>query len=135
MTRKWNPQQITRALRVNYPDNISWHLSLESVSVAIYRPSSILFRKPIESPLSTGRHHRRAHTFATKARRRFAQPMLSIHEREFAPSERTPPGHWEGDMIVGSHDRSVIETLVERKTRYVKHDTHNCFTYLLSRDS
>ncbi len=129
LTCKWSPQQITRALRVRYPDNPSMRLCHESIYVAIYRPSSGLFRKPVGSPLRTGRDHRRAHTRATKARRRFAQPMLSIHEREFAPSDRSVPGHWEGDLIVGSHNRSVIGTLVERQTRYVK------LLHLPSRDS
>ncbi len=92
---RWSPQQITRALRASYPDNLSMRLSHESIYVAIYRPSSGLLRKPAGSPLRTRRDHRRAHTRATKARRRFAQPMLSIHEREFAPSDRTVPRHWE----------------------------------------
>jgi len=55
--------------------------------------------------------------------------MLSIHEREFAPSDRSVPGYWEGGLIVGSHNRSVIGTLVERQTRYVK------LLHLPSRDS
>jgi len=46
--------------------------------------------------------------------------MLSIHERGFDPQDRSQPGHWEGDLIVGPSHRSAIGTLVERKTRYVK---------------
>jgi len=46
--------------------------------------------------------------------------MLSVHERGFEPTDRSEPGHWEGDLIVGPHNRSAIGTLVERQTRYVK---------------
>jgi len=53
-------------------------------------------------------------------RKRFAQPMLSIHERDFDPTDRSTPGNWEGDLIIGKGQRSAIGTLVERKSRYVK---------------
>jgi IS30 family transposase len=46
--------------------------------------------------------------------------MLSVHERGFEPTDRSEAGHWEGDLIVGPHNRSAIGTLVERQTRYVK---------------
>jgi len=46
--------------------------------------------------------------------------MLSVHDRGFEPSDRSVAGHWEGDIIVGPHNRSAIDTLVERQTRYVK---------------
>ena len=77
-------------------------------------------RKPAISPLRTGRDHRRGHTRQIRAGRRFAQPMLSVHDRGFDPSDRSEAGHWEGDLIVGPHHRSAIGTLVERQTRYVK---------------
>jgi len=117
---RWSPQQISRALRVDHPNEPSMRLSHESIYLAIYRPGGGLLRKPTASPLRTGRDHRRAHTRAVRSRRRFAQPMLSIHERGFDPQDRSQPGHWEGDLIVGPSNRSAIGTLVERKTRYVK---------------
>jgi IS30 family transposase len=46
--------------------------------------------------------------------------MLSVHNRGFDPTDRSEAGHWEGDLIVGPHNRSAIGTLVERQTRYVK---------------
>jgi IS30 family transposase len=57
----------------------------------------------------------------TRRRRRFGEPMLSVHQRPFSPDDRSQPGHWEGDdVIVGPQHRSAIGTLVERHTRYVK---------------
>jgi len=120
LKEKWSPQQISRALRAAHPDDAAMRVATESIYLAIYRPRSGLSRKPDPSPLRTGRDHRRAHTRIVRARRRFAQPMLSVHDRGFDPTDRTVAGHWEGDLIVGPHNRSAIGTLVERQTRYVK---------------
>lgn len=97
----------------------------ESIYQAVYQPHSPLIRAPKvvslrRGPLRTGRDHRRAHQRPTGRRPRFAQPMLSIHQRPFDPSDRSQVGHWEGDLIVGKNHGSAIGTLVERQTRYIR---------------
>ena len=120
LRERWSPQQISRALRLAHPDDPARRVVAETIYQAIYLPGSGIVRKLAPSPLRTGRDHRRGQTRQVRARRRFAQPMLSVHERGFEPTDRSQAGHWEGDLIVGPHNRSAIGTLVERQTRYVK---------------
>jgi IS30 family transposase len=46
--------------------------------------------------------------------------MLQIHQRPFAPEERSEAGHWEGDLIVGKNQQTGIGTVVERNTRVIR---------------
>ncbi|WP_137843749.1 IS30 family transposase [Microbacterium sp. 2FI] len=117
---RWSPQQIARALRLAHPTDPRARVATETIYQEIYRPGSGLIRKPEPSPLRTGRDHRRGQSRQVRTRRRFAQPMLSVHDRGFDPTDRSVAGHWEGDLIVGPHNRSAIGTLVERQTRFVK---------------
>ena len=120
LSKKWSPQQISRSLRAVHPGDSGMYVAPESIYMAIYRRIPGVVVKPEPPPLRTGRDHRRAHSRVSRAGRRFAQPMVTIHERGFDPEDRSDPGHWEGDLIVGPHNRSAIGTLVERSTRYLR---------------
>jgi len=134
LAQRWSPQQIARHLRRRYADDQSMWLCHESIYQAVYQSQSRLIRppkvtSPHRGPLRTGRAHRRAHQRPGRHRPRFAQPILSIHQRPFDPADRSQPGHWEGDLIVGKNQGSAIGTLVERQTRLIR------LMYLPARDA
>lgn len=125
LVQRWSPQQISRHLRRRFPEQPGMRLCHESIYQAVYQPGSVLLRPSRlaphrRSPLRTGRDHRRAHQRVERRRPRFEQPMLTIHQRPFQPEDRSEPGHWEGDLIIGKDQRSAIGTLVERTTRVVR---------------
>jgi len=118
---------------LKFPQRPGMWLSHESIYQAIYQPGSGLLRPSRlaphrRSPLRTGRDHRRAQQHTEWRRARFEHPMLTIHQRPFPPEDRSQPGHWEGDLIIGKDQRSAIGTLVERRTRMVR------LLHLLQRD-
>jgi transposase, IS30 family len=100
LAQRWSPGQISRQLRIRFPDEPAMWLCHESIYQAVYRPGSALMRpSPLaphrRSPLRSGRDHRRAHQHPERRRPRFEQPMLTIRQRPFDPRDRSQAGHWE----------------------------------------
>lgn len=54
--------------------------------------------------------------------------MTLIDDRPIEINERTVPGHWEGDLIIGKDHKSALSVIVERQTRYVLIDRLESYT-------
>ena len=116
---KWSPQQISRALRIEFPDRPEMRVAHETIYQALYVQGRGELRRQIAAALRTGRTVRKPRRRPDARTPRFTSPMLMISDRPAEIEDRAIPGHWEGDLIIGKDTRSQIGTLVERTTRYV----------------
>ena len=116
LAKKWSPAQISRWLRRRHPSRPQWHVCHETIYEGIYR--SVIVVSSAQN-LRTGRTYRRRRGRGRSKDGSLKQStrMRSIHDRPEHVESRRQAGHWEGDLIVGSWQRSAIATLVERKTR------------------
>ncbi|WP_285585183.1 IS30 family transposase, partial [Actinoallomurus iriomotensis] len=97
----------------------SMRVSVETIYQAIYVQARGGLKREVLAALRTGRTRRKPHNTPDERTRRFVEEMVMIAERPPQIEDRAVPGHWEGDLIVGTHSESAIVTLVERSTRYV----------------
>jgi len=119
LTIKWSPEQISRSLVEQFPGSQEMRVSPETIYQTLYLQARGGLKKEIQTALRTGRARRKPHNTGLKRQPRFADPMVMISERPAEAADRAVPGHWEGDLIVGAHNKSAIATLVERSTRFV----------------
>jgi transposase, IS30 family len=112
----WSPEQIAQRLKIEYPHDKSMHISHESIYTYLYVLPRGSLKKELLSYLRQERTMRKQRKH-THEKRGSIPNMISIEERPKDVAERTVPGHWEGDLVVGKDNRSAIGTLVERTTR------------------
>jgi len=117
---RWSPQQIADRLKVEYPTDMDIQISHESIYTYVYCLARGSLKKELVSYLRQKRVHRgpKSRTHAARKATRIAD-LISIHERPREVEDRIIPGHWEGDLIVGSRNATALGTLVERTTRTV----------------
>jgi IS30 family transposase len=113
---EWSPEEIAERLKLEYPNDMSMRVSHETIYQYLY----CLPRGELKKELMKGlRHERKGRRprINTYARRQRIQDIVSISERPKETENRTVPGHWEGDLILGKGRKSALGTLVERTTR------------------
>ena len=118
LERRWSPEQVSQALRQEFPGDRERHLVHETIYQAVYRPELGGLHRDLPGVLRTGRRRRKLHRRADARRTGSLTGMTMIDQRPAEAAARTRPGHWEGDLITGAANRSAIGTLVDRASRF-----------------
>ena len=117
MDQGWSPKLIARVLREESPHMIMGRVSHETIYQALYVQTRGSLRKDLYQQLSTKRPRRKAHGTAKRANSPYKE-AFKISQRPAEVADRAVPGHWEGDLIMGSPGSPAVGTLVERTTRF-----------------
>lgn len=113
----WSPQQISRRLQIDFPQEASMRISHEAIYQALYVQGRGALRRELSACLRTGRVLRVPRARTQQRGKSFITSEVMISQRPSEAADRAVPGHWEGDMIIGLNS-SAIGTLVERTTRF-----------------
>ena len=113
----WSPEQISRRIRMDFPDDERMRISHEAIYRALYVQGRGALRRELTASLRTGRALRKPRRRAEQRRERIKDKVM-IADRPAEVADRAVPGHWEGDLIIGADSGSAIGTLVERTTRF-----------------
>lgn len=119
LTQEWSPREIQERLKKEYPLDMTMRISHEAIYRYIYVLPRGELRKTLIKALRQEHKYRRKKEHANiQGNRGKIADMLSIEERPKEVADRSVPGHWEGDILVGLHRKTALGTLVERTTRY-----------------
>ena len=118
LRRFWSPEQIAGWLKQEHPEDESHQVSHETIYRSLYIQARGALKKELQQHLRTRRAMRRSrHKHPGDTGQGQITNTVSISERPASVEDRAVPGHWEGDLIIGTNN-SQIATLVERHTRY-----------------
>ena len=119
LERHESPEQIAGRLKIDFPDEPEMWVSAETIYQSLYVQARGGLKRELTAYLRTGRSMRKPRR--TPGHRRTRIPnMVLISERPPEVEDRAVPGHWEGDLIMGSKaSDSSVGTLVERMTGFV----------------
>ena len=114
----WSPEQIANRLKLEYPKDKSMRATKETIYAYIYAlPRGNLKKELIHS--LRRKHAYRRERDGRLTRKEMGLDKANIDTRPKHIEQRQIPGHWEGDLIMGTRLKSALGTLVERKTRFV----------------
>jgi transposase, IS30 family len=113
LRRNWSPEQVAERLRRDHPNDPRWWVSPEAIYKTLYVQGRGELNKELTRHLRRGRTKRKSQTDNVGK----LIDMTLIAERPPQADDRRVPGHWEGDLLLGSAGRSQVGMLSERTTR------------------
>jgi len=114
---RWSPQQIAGWLaRVSLGDR-EFRVSHETIYLALFVQPRATLSKQLTRHLRSRRKVRSPRTPHVVNGQGQLRNAVHISERPAEAEDRTVPGHWEGDLVLGKGN-SAIATLVERCSRF-----------------
>jgi len=113
-----SPEQIAGRLKHDHPDNPGMQVSHETIYKELYIQTRGGLKKELTACLRRGRATRRPQR-SHRVRQSLIPDMVMIADRPAEVDDRIIPGHWEGDLIMGSENKSAIGVLVERVSNLV----------------
>jgi IS30 family transposase len=117
LSLRWSPQQISAFLKVEYAQNAEMQISHETIYLSLFVQSRGALRKELARHLRTRRLFRQPKGKRLSSGQGQIVDKIMISERPAEAADRAVPGHWEGDLLLGTKNNG-IGTLVERSTRY-----------------
>ena len=112
----WSPEQIAHRLVVDFPDDEAMRISHEAIYQSLYIEGRGALARELVMCLRTGRALRQPRARSRNKAQGHVTADVVLAERPAEAQDRAVPGHWEGDLIIGT-GRSAIGTLVERSSR------------------
>lgn len=117
MDQGWSPKLIASVLATHRPPGSMGRVSHETIYQALYVQTRGTLRANLHQQLSLKRSARRARGGAQREGSPYRE-AFKISQRPADVEDRAVPGHWEGDLILGTANGSAVGTLVERSTRF-----------------
>lgn len=114
LRKRWSPKKISTWLKRKKDMSVSH----ETIYQYIYVQAKGELKKELISLLRQHKPKRQKRAQVTE-KRGIIPEMISIEQRPEEVADRSVPGHWEGDLIIGKDHQSALGTLVERSTRYL----------------
>ena len=96
LAARWSPEQVSQALRGEFPGDRARHLVHETIYQAVYRPElGGGLCRDVPRVLRTGRRHRKPRRRADARRPGTLADMINISQRPAEAAGRSVAGHWE----------------------------------------
>jgi IS30 family transposase len=115
----WSPEQISETLPTLFAKDTRMRVSHETIYQSLFVQTKGELKRELTAHLRSRRTARKAQTGGAKRVTLGITDDIRISARPAEAEDRAVPGHWEGDLLLGSTGKGAVVTLVERSSRFV----------------